>query len=939
MISPRKAAIALCFLFSVLLNAQQEMVVNATLDPIEKTISIQQTITYANTSNDTLKVVYFNDWANAYSSKNSALAKRFAEDFKRGLHLAKEKERGRTEIISIVDNNYTGVRWNRTNDVDILKVTLNKPLLPMESRTLVFTYVVHLPPNKYTVYGYGADGSYYLKDWYLTPAVYMDTWRLYANKNLEDLYSPLFNCVINFSGPKGVFYTSNFHLKNSATTTNGEFHTYTGTKRKSAEIIINRIAPFEIHKTEDYTFYTDIQLANFTEIQKGMSIQRISDFISEHLGSFPHEKIIVSTLDYDKSPIYGLSQLPKFIRPYEADFHFEITFLKTALRSFIKETVHTDSRKEQWLTDGFVNYLLFKYVKEKYPNQKLIGKLADIWGIRKFHAAEMAFNDQYATLYMLTARKNLAQALSTSNDSLIKFNQKIANKYKAGLGFAYLGDYIGFDVVDSAIKQFVQQNIGKATYANRFEALIKKASPKPIDWFFDQYVAKNARIDFKISAFEKKVDSIKVTIRNKTGTNVPISLFALKNDSVAAKYWLEGITSQREITIPNNALDKLVLNYEKMIPEFNQRDNWKSLKGFLASNKKLSFQFFKDLEDPFRNQVFYSPILGFNFYDGAVVGARLHNKTILERPFVFDFSPSYATKEKSMVGYGRLNYRKYYQNRSLYVANYSLSASSFHFQTNSRYSIFTPSVTLAWRPDDLLSNKKDLLTLRYVNVIRDTDENLDLTTEPDYGVLNARFTHSNNNILSFNSWNTDVQHAADFSKIAFTYEYRHLSDSNQQFNFRFFAGKFLRNNRTTNYFDFALDRPTDYLFDYNYLGRSEDSGIYSQQLIIAEGGFKSKLSQPFADDWMVTANMSLNLWRWVEYYSDFGFTRNKGQNPEMVYDMGIRLNLVTDYFELYFPLYSNNGWETSLPNYDERIRFIVTISPRTLTGLFTRKWF
>ena len=40
------------------------------------------------------------------------------------------------------------------------------------------------------------------------------------------------------------------------------------------------------------------------------------------------------------------------------------------------------------------------------------------------------------------------------------------------------------------------------------------------------------------------------------------------------------------------------------------------------------------------------------------------------------------------------------------------------------------------------------------------------------------------------------------------------------------------------------------------------------------------------------------------------------------------MNLVTDYFELYFPLYSNNGWEVAQPNYGERIRFIITVSPK-----------
>jgi hypothetical protein len=168
-----------------------------------------------------------------------------------------------------------------------------------------------------------------------------------------------------------------------------------------------------------------------------------------------------------------------------------------------------------------------------------------------------------------------------------------------------------------------------------------------------------------------------------------------------------------------------------------------------------------------------------------------------------------------------------------------------------------------------------------------------------------------------------------------------LFENNRQLNLRFFAGKFLSNKTNTDFFSFALDRPTDYLFDYGYLGRSEDSGIYSQQIIIAEGGFKSFLDQQyrFSNNWMATVNGSFNLWKWIELYGDAGLVKNTGVNEKFVYDSGVRLNLVTDYFELYLPVYSNNGWEVSQPNYGEKIRFIITVSPKTLTGLFTRKWF
>ena len=129
------------------------------------------------------------------------------------------------------------------------------------------------------------------------------------------------------------------------------------------------------------------------------------------------------------------------------------------------------------------------------------------------------------------------------------------------------------------------------------------------------------------------------------------------------------------------------------------------------------------------------------------------------------------------------------------------------------------------------------------------------------------------------------------------------------------------------------------MFDYNYLGRSETSGIFSQQLIIAEGGFKSKLEPSFANQWISTVNTSTTLWKYVQVYGDIGLVKNKFQDAKFVYDSGIRLNLVTDYFEIYFPIYSNLGWEIGNPDYDQHIRFIFTIDPEVLLGLFRRKWY
>ncbi|TMM57579.1 M1 family metallopeptidase [Maribacter algarum] len=906
---------------------------------------MQQEFTYLNDSKKTLETLYFNDWANAYSDKNTALAKSFAEQFKRSLHLAKDDERGFTNILTVVDDDYRGITWERSSGKDIIKIFLNKPLLPNQTAKIFITYTVKLPPNKYTPYGYSNRNEYYLKDWYLTPAVFDGKWHLYSNKNLEDLHTGVTETTLNLIYPENLYMTSNYRVLGNSKFPSGQQAQLEGKRHKSCELIFTPLNTFTTHVTPHMTIRTDITATKYDAVLQALSIDRVTEFIYKNLGKYPHAQLLVSNIDYSKNPLYGLNQLPKFIRPYDERFQFEMKILKTALTNILEETLYLDPRKEQWLNDAIANYLMIAYVEEFYPDQKLLGKLSKIWGIRSFNLAKMGFNEQYPFVYLGLARKNLDQPLITPNDSLIVANQKVGNKYKAGLGLSYLASYIGKGKVDESIKTFYQYYQLNRVRVLDFESILKRSADQDIDWFFNNYVYSDRIIDYKIKKVKKTEDSLKITLKNKEGTVVPISMFGLSNDSIVSKYWFSNIEKERTVTIPRNNEERLVLNYDQKIPEFNQRDNWKSLGGFLSGNKKLKFTFLQDSENPYFNQIFYTPVLEFNIYDGWTPGMRLHNKTLLKRPFEIDVSPSYSFREKAFVGSGSLSYLKYLSKTGLYFANYRVSGGTRHFNVNSRYSTFTPSIRFGWRPENLISNKRQFLSFRYVNIFRDLDENLpDLRNDsenPDYSVFNVRYAKVDNNILNYSSLLLDFQQASKFTKISAEYEYRKLFDNNRQFNLRLYAGKFLRNKTNSDFFSFALDRPTDYLFDYGYLGRSEDSGLYSQQLIIAEGGFKSFLDERyrFSNDWILTANSSVNLWRWIELYGDIGLVKNRGLKQKLVYDSGVRLNLVTDYFELYLPLYSNNGWEISQPSYGEKIRFIVTVDIKTLTGLFTRKWF
>lgn len=898
---------------------------------------ISQEITYTNDSNTTLNEIYFNDWNHAFSEKNTPLAKRFAEEYRRNFHLARKRKRGNTKIESFKLNG-NEIAWERLEaQIDIIKIMLDTPLQPNQSITFNLNYTVKIPSDEFTRYGYRNNGDFSLRFWYITPAAYRNGWKLYSNKSLDDLYTEQAEHDITLIYPK------KYTLLSNADTTEESEKGYTklkASKVKEITVLLRQNSDFKTFQTDKVAITTNLDAYRLDEKMQAVAVDKVVQFIYDNLGEFPQKEMLISRIDYKKNPVYGLGQLPSFIRPFTDEFQYEMKTLKTILIKSLEGSMWMDTRKEKWISDALETYMLMLYAETYYPNMKLTGGLSKVWGIRTYEFAKLDFNDQYPFLFMLMARKNIDQSISTSKDSLTKFNNNIGNKYKAGVGLKYLKSYFDNTIIDDFVKEFyAKYRLKEATRAD-FQNLLESKAPKDIDWYFDNYVDSRKRIDYKIKKVEKVDDSLEVTIKNKYDGNFPISLFGIKNDTVVSKYWVTDIGEKKTVTIPRDGVDRLVLNYDKIIPEFNQRDNWKSLNGFFANNKKLKFTFFKDAENPHYNQIFFVPIAQYNLYDGFTPGMRFYNKTFLTKRLIYDLKPSYGLRSKQIVGSGSISYRHDIESKSdLYFARFSMSGNYYHYEQDLAYTRLVPKITFGFRNPDFRSNQKEFLDFRYIIVKRDEPTDRIIETDPDYSVFNARYVYSNPDPIRHLTWFTDFQLAKRFSKVSFTLNYRKLFQDNRQFNLRFFFGKFLFNETNSDFFSFALDRPTDYLFDYNYYGRSEDTGLFSQQLIVAEGGFKSKLDDPFSNNWIGSVNASYSIWKWIEAYGDMGMLKNTDVNTRFVYDSGIRLNLVPDYFELYIPVYSNNGWEIAQPGFDQRIRFIVTLSPKTLTKLFTRKWF
>lgn len=907
----------------------------------EKTLLVNQVLTYNNASNDTLKHIILNDWNHAFSSKSSALAKRFSDEFIRAFHLASEKERGFTDVKNMIDSHFKPLKWNRLDgNIDVIKIELNQPILPCSKQTFTFVYVVKIPDAKFTKYGFDNEGSIVLKNWYLNPSRIEHKHFIKAsNENIDDIPNAFSDFEIEFELPSNSALSSNLHEINTVNSTNTKIISLKATNKSEAVLAIQQKNTYQNYKNEIIEVSCGIEDNNVKDIDKELVFDKISRFTASKLGLPIATKIIITQEDYSRQPFYGLNQLPSFLSPFSDHLIYELKFLKTYLNNYFKENLNLNNRRDYWIHDGIQMLVMMQYLDTYYPNLKITGTIANLKILKSYHFINLSFNEQYSYLYMLMARKNLDQALNEPKNDLIKFNEQIASKYRAGLSFKYLDSYLENNIVQNTIKEFIQENQYFGTNSRQFETILLKNSPKDINWFFRIVIESRDLIDFKFGKVTKTNENISVNVINKTNTNVPVSLYQLKNNQVINKIWLTNIKTDSTIVIPRLGADKLTLNYNNEIPEYNLRNNWKSLKGFFYNNRPIKFNFLRDLEEPYYNQLFYTPEVAFNAYDGIILGVKLSNQSILNKPFAFNISPMYSSQTGKFVGKAAFIIEDNIRDKGkLYRIKYIVRGSQFHYAQDATYTNFVPTVQFLFRDKNLRTNKNEYIQLRQVYINREkapfTSENIQ-----NYNIFNAKYSNFQSEGTQHFSILNDLQLSHSFGKVATELHFRKLFKNNRQISFRLYAGAFVYNNTNTTFFSFGLDRPNDYMFDYNLLGRSETTGIYSQQYVYGEGGFKSKLESRFANQWITTANGSFNIWNWVQIYGDLGMVKNKSYNPKFVYDSGFHLNLVPDYFELFLPVYSSNGFSLNDPNYSQQIRFVVTLSPKTLLSLFTRKWF
>ena len=232
--------------------------IKAKFDVENKLITISQTISYKNTSKDTLKTIYLNDWSNSYASKKTDLAIRLADEYINRFHLANDEQRGYTEMTSILHGKDSLTYTRLKNQIDVIKINMLQPILPDQSYSIKLNYIVKIPSSEFTSYGYTKENDFNLRYWYITPAIYNYDWQYYSNKNINDLFKPKSDIKLELTYPKNYKLTSELNIIESLQNTDHTTTILHGKDRINSKLYLSKNSKFKSIKNDNIEIVSDL---------------------------------------------------------------------------------------------------------------------------------------------------------------------------------------------------------------------------------------------------------------------------------------------------------------------------------------------------------------------------------------------------------------------------------------------------------------------------------------------------------------------------------------------------------------------------------------------------------------------------------------------------------------------------------------------------------
>ncbi len=925
----------------VVLSAQQDSIyIDAKISENKREVFVIQEIIYKNTTENPQNQIKLLNWSSAYQNRSTSLSARKLEDRKTDLYFAKPEELGNISNAEIKINEelIPNIDTGKQN----LFLPLSTPLEAGKSLKISLKYSIHLPLNKFT--GYGSDGKKIaFKYFFIVPDGFKNEDQTKRNFiDIEENQSPGNYWKVSLDVPVNNFSQSNLKeiqpnyfegflpVDPEFLISENSFSTIS-TLVDGKKIEVNFGYPLSEKDKEDLEFYLPLQL----------------NFIKSKIGNLP-DKIFISEKFRKSEDFAGISDLKFWKFKYQLFTDAEkndLNYFSIISQNIIDQSTIFEKNDDHWLQNGFKTYLEIQYIERYYQERKLLGDLpenAKIFGLKPlkfFYISKLKLSERYGLAYQYIMTQNLDQNITEPYKKLSNFNANAISHFETGSLFSFVAEKMGDEKFEEFLTDYLARNAHQHIDKTEFLQQLTVASGYSAE-FLENFVEKKNRVNFKLKKYKKVGENFEVKIAKNTTQRIPFKIETENETGEVQEYWFD-TSDSRENTIyniPQSEAEKIVINSKYIFPEKNFRDNYLYTKGLFANAKKIKLKIFKDIPNPKYNEVYLNPRLNFNVYDKVLFGLNFKNSSFFDRKFFYSVTPYYSSGTGKLTGSGSVSY-SFQPPESFYRKfDIGVSGSYFHYDYDLTYKKFTAFANLNFTKNPRSEIGRNL-GFSYNFFEKDLNPKLIEDKEyAKYNLWNLGYGYSDTSSIHEKYLGANLQWMEDFQKISTEASYRWEFAQDKKVSFRFFGGYFFTNNTKNNLFDYGISRISNYSFSYGLLGQSATSGILSQQLILAEGGFKSNVGNS-VNQWITSVNVDSHVWRWFNVYADAGVYKNKFQDPKFIWDSGVKLKVIPDFLEVYFPIQSSLGFEPSFKDYGKRIRFTLVLNFSAITSYFRRGWF
>ncbi|WP_276481216.1 M1 family metallopeptidase [Paraflavitalea pollutisoli] len=944
---------------------QQEVhyIIDVELDDKANSLNGYLKLRYINHSPDSLNYIWFHLWPNAFKNDRTAFSDQLLLHGRTDFYFSDREDRGYINRLDFRTNNVTLETEDHPQYIDVVKVLLNRLLLPGAAIEITTPFHVKLPKNFSR--GGHVGQSYQLTQWYPKPAVFDQRgWHPMPYLDQGEFYSEFGSYDVRITVPQDYIVAATGELQDAnekawLRTKDGAYWLQHPETKPVTRAKFLAPPPKPVKKTGQGSSST----AKKTTVKKTTTSQGkktapgkkkpADDMPVPETPVAPQSPAVpTKTLRYKQDRVHDFAwfadkrfvvntdtiQLPSgrtieawtFYKPGDKIWESSLRMAKDAIRfrsSLIGEYPYNVVSVVE--TSGDFNGGM------EYPTITNIGPVDDTTSLDAVIEHEIGHNWFYGIL--------------ASNERDHPWMDEGINSY-------YGDRYKAWKYPVPPVRNGLEQRLPADQAALLVAALVKEKKDQPISTPSAELSQQNygAIAYFKTAQWMRQLEQTMGQPAFDTAMRRYYQQWQFRHPSPDDFRAVMAGSTSKDL----NGLFRLL-------------DTTGALPGGYTGPKKIKPAFLFSIKEYDRvNYVNFLPAMGYNMYDKFMVGLVLHNISIPTHDFQFILAPLYATNSKQLNGIGNINYT-WRPNKTFNTIELGVTGSRFStldgVDSNGAkvfggFHKVVPSLRFTFRNKSPLSTvekwiewKTYLIGEKGFRYVTDSDDSM---TYPSPAAVRNRYL----NQLTFNVTNyrklypydaqLQVQQGEGFYRVNATGHYFFNYAKGGGLQVRAFAAKFgyLGGKTNQKYSNTYLYQPKltavrgdeDYTYSNYFIGRSEFDGAASQQIMVRDGGLKLRTDlfaglQGRSDNWIASVNFNTTLPNKllpfklpVRVFLDIGTYADAWEKDAVtsrfLYVAGLQVSLFKDLLNVYAPLFYSKEFKDNLKTVPEQNTFGKRIS-------------